>query len=154
MDIKTQLKKDRVEAMRNKDEVAKNALAMALTAIQRAEVAGKEAKELTDTEVLNILKKEVAQRKDSAEAFAQGGRDDLVKKELAEADVLAKYLPQPLSEAELDEIVKTEVAKAEAELGEKPQMRQMGMIVKAVNAVAAGRADGKTVAEKVKAALA
>jgi uncharacterized protein YqeY len=152
--LKAQLRADRITAMRAKDEVAKNALAMALTAVQKAEVAGKESRELSNVEVLAVLTKEVSQRKDSAEAFRAGNREDLVAKELAEAEVLSKYLPEPLTDAELDALVSAEVERVAAETGAPVTMRQMGIIVKSVNARAEGRAPGALVAQKVKAALA
>jgi uncharacterized protein YqeY len=152
--LKAQLRADRVAAMKAKDEVAKKALALALTAVQKAEVAGKEARELSDAEILAVLGREVAQRKDSAEAFRAGGREDLVAKELAEAELLARYLPEPLTEAELDALVAAEVERVAAETGADVSMRQMGLVIKGVNARAEGRAPGALVAQKVKAVLA
>ena len=151
--LKERLRADRVAAMKARDELAKNALGMALTAIQRAEVAG-EAHELTDDEVLAILRREVATRKDSAEAFQAGNRPELAEKELAEAALLSAYLPAALSEADIDAIVAEEVAAA-AQAGDgTASMRLMGQVIKAVNARVAGRAEGAVVAAKVKAALA
>ena len=78
----------------------------------------------------------------------------MAAKELEEAALLQTYLPARLTDAELDDLVAKALADAEAASGEKPTMRQMGLVIKAVNAEAAGRADGATVAAKVKAALA
>lgn len=153
-ELKDRLRADRVTAMKARDELAKNTLGMALSAIQVEEVAGEVARELTDDEVLKVLTREVAKRKDSAEAYTAGNRPELAEKELAEAAVLQAYLPAALTEAELDAIVAGEVAAAAAELGAAPTMKQMGQIIKAVNARAAGRAEGATVAAKVRAALA
>ena len=151
--LKEKLRADRVQAMKARDELAKNALGLALTVIQRAEVTG-EAHELTDDEVLAILRREVASRKDSAAAFAAGNRQDLVDKELAEAELLSAYLPAQLDDAELDAIVAEEVAAAAKAAGGEVSMRQMGQVIKAVNARVDGRAEGALVAAKVKAALA
>lgn len=156
--LKERLRADRVAAMRAHDETAKNALGMALTAIQRAEKqpTGSELDitgELNDEQVLAILKKEVSSRKDSAEAYRAGNRQDLVDKELAEVEVLQRYLPAALTDAELDALVAAEITAAARSLGEAPTMRQMGLIIKAVNAAAQGRAEGAVVAAKVKAAL-
>ena len=100
-ELKDRLKADRVAAMKARDELAKNTLGMALTAIQLEEVAGEVARELTDDEVLRVLTREAAKRKDSAEAYAAGNRPELAEKELAEAAILHAYLPAALSEAEL-----------------------------------------------------
>lgn len=152
MALKEQLRADRVQAMKDRDETAKNALGMALTAIQRAETQG-EAHTLDDIEVLAILKKEVASRKDSAEAYAAGNRQDLVDKELSQAECLARYLPAPLTESELDAIVAEEAEKLRGDIGADLTMRDMGALVRAVNCRAEGRAEGKAVAAKVRAQL-
>ena len=112
------------------------------------------ARELSDAEVTTVLRREAAKRKDSAQAYAEGNRPELAAKESAEADVLQRYLPAALDEAELDAIVAEEVSAAAAALGEPLGMKQLGGIIKAVNARTAGRADGAAVAAKVKAALA
>ncbi|MDQ7992172.1 MAG: GatB/YqeY domain-containing protein [Propionicimonas sp.] len=153
-ELKDRLRADRVVAMKARDELAKNTLGMALTAIQLEEVAGEAARELSDDEVLRVLTREAAKRKDSAEAYAAGNRPELAEKELAEAALLQAYLPAALSEAELDALVAEEVAAAAASLGEKPTMKQMGQVIKAVNARAQGRAEGATIAAKVRSALA
>ena len=152
--LKDRLKADRIVAMKARDEIAKNTLGMALTAIQLEEVAGEAARELSDGEVLKVLTREVAKRKDSAQAYTDGKRPELAEKELAEAAVLQAYLPAALTEAELDELVAAEVAAAAGVLGAQPTMKQMGLVIKAVNARAAGRAEGAKVAAKVRAALA
>ncbi|MGB7962183.1 MAG: GatB/YqeY domain-containing protein [Propionicimonas sp.] len=152
--LKDRLRADRVAAMKARDVVVKDTLAMALTAIQLEEVSGDFARELSDDEVLAVLTREVAKRKDSAEAYAAGHRQDLVDSELAEAEVLQSYLPARLTDFEVDELVAEEVAAAAATLGAQPTMRQLGLVIKAVNVRAQGRADGASIAAKVKAALA
>lgn len=152
--VKIQLKSDLVAAMKAHDEVTKSTVRMALAAIGVEEVAGDTARELSEQEEVAVVTREVSKRKDSAEAYSSGGRPELAAKELAEAEILQRYLPARLTEAELDELVAQEVADAEAALGAKPTMKQMGLVVKAINARAQGRADGGTIAAKVRAALA
>lgn len=153
-ELKDRLRADRLAAMKARDELAKSTLGMALSAIQLEEVAGEVARELSDDEVLKVLTREAAKRKDSAEAYSAGNRPELAEKELAEAAILQAYLPAALSEAELDTLVAEEVAAAAAALGEQPTMKQMGQVIKAVNARAQGRAEGALIAAKVRSALA
>ncbi len=127
---------------------------MAIAAVKTEQVAGDEARELSDSEVQAVLNREVAKRRDSAEAYTAGNRPELAQKELAELEVLQRYLPAALTEDELDQIVAEEVSKAAEQLGGEVTMRQMGQVIKAVNARTAGRAVGSVVAAKVKAALA
>ncbi len=152
-ELKDRIQADLVAAMKAKDDLVRSTLRMAVSAIQTEQVAGREARELSDPEVLAVLNREVAKRRDSAEAYTAGNRPELAGKELAEVEVLQRYLPAALSDAELDQIVAEEVAAAAAEAGEALTMRQMGPVIKAVNARAAGRAEGAKVAAKVKAAL-
>lgn len=153
-ELKDKINADKVAAMKAKDEMALSTLRMALAAIQTEEVAGKVARELSDADVLAVLNREVAKRRDSAEAYTTGNRPELAAKELAEVEVLQRYLPAALSDEELDAIVTSALAAAAAELGAAPTLRQMGQVIKAVNAEVAGRAEGAQVAAKVKAALA
>lgn len=147
------LQRDMVAALKARDSERTTTLRMALGAIKNEKVAGKEARTLTEADEVAVLQREVRSRRDSAQAYTDGGRPELAAKELAEVDIIAEYLPAGLSDAELDGIVDEEVAAAEAALGEKPSMRAMGQIIKAVNARAAGRAEGAVVAAKVKARL-
>ena len=144
--IKDQLRADLTAAMKARDEFAKSTIRMALGAIQYAEVAGEQARVLSESEEIAVLTKEQRSRTESAETYAAAGRPELASKEAAEAEFLTRYLPQQLSADEL-------VAQAEAELGMKPTMKQMGAIVRAVNEQVAGRADGKTVAGLVRQRL-
>lgn len=153
-ELKNRLKTDLVTALKAHDELAKSTIRMALASIANEEVAGKTARTLTDAEETAILNREVARRKDAAEAYAAGGRQELVDKELAEAVLLQAYLPQPLTAAEVQAIVDEEVAASAAALGERPTMKQMGGLIKAVNGRVAGRFEGGKVAAMVKAALA
>ncbi|MFN8136716.1 MAG: GatB/YqeY domain-containing protein [Propionicimonas sp.] len=152
-ELADRMQADLVAAMKARDDLVRSTLRMAMTAIKNEEVAGTEARELSDNEVLGVLNREVAKRRDSAEAYTAGNRPELAEKELAEVEVLQRYLPAALTDAELDAIVAEEVAAAAAQAGEALTMRQMGLVIKAVNARAAGRAEGAKVAAKVKAAL-
>lgn len=151
--MKTRLKADLVTAMKAKDELTKSTLRMALAAIAVEEVAGKVARDLSEAEELVVLTREVNKRKDSAEAYTAGNRPGLAEKELAEAEILRGYLPAPLTDVELDGLVAAEVAAVATALGAAPTMKQMGQVIKAVNARAQGRAEGAAIAAKVRAAL-
>lgn len=152
--IKDQLRADLTAAMKARDELKKSTIRMALAAIQYAEVAGDEATELDDAAELKVLTKERNNRLESAKTYAEAGRSELAEQEAAEAEILEAYLPKPLTEEELEALVDAEVARVTAELGTQPTMKEMGSLVKAVNAKAAGRADGKTVATLVRQRLA
>lgn len=148
--LKDQLRSDLTTAMKARDTFRTQVVRMMLAAIQTEEVAGASARELTGEEELAVIGREVRKRKESAELYTQGNRPELAEKELAEVELLSVYLPAGLTEAELDAIVAEEVAAA----GEGVSMKQMGQVIKAVNARAKGRADGSLIAAKVKAALA
>jgi uncharacterized protein YqeY len=149
-DLKDRLRADLTAAMKARDAFRTGVLRMVFSAIQNEEVAGESARELSHAEEEAVLGREVRKRKESAEAYDAGGRPELAEKERAEVELLATYLPTPLTEAEVDAIVAEEVAAVGAGAG----MRAMGQVIKAVNARAKGRADGSVVAAKVKAALA
>ena len=152
--LKAQLRSDLTAAMKARDELVKSTLRMTLTAIGNAEVAGTEARELSDDEVLKVIAKEAKKRVESAEAFAAAGRAELAAQERAEGEVLDRYLPTQLSDDELAAIAAAAVEETTAELGEKPGPRQMGQVMKKANTAAAGRADGGRVAAAVKSLLA
>ena len=151
--LKEQLRADLTAAMKARDELVKGTLRMTLTAVGNAEVAGTEARQLSDDEVLKVIAKEAKKRAESAEAFAAAGREELAAQERAEGEVLARYLPSQLSDEELAAIARTAVDETAAELGEQPGPRQMGQVMKRATAAAAGRADGGRVAAAVKSLL-
>jgi uncharacterized protein YqeY len=146
--LKATVQRDLTAAMRERDQVRAGTLRMALTAISTEEVSGKEARELTDDDVLKVLAKEAKKRKEAATAFTDAGRPELAAKEDAELAVLEAYLPAQISDAELESIV----AKAVEATG-ATGMQHMGQVMKAAQAVVAGRADGGRVAAVVKATL-
>jgi len=152
--MKARLRADLTAAMKARDPLTTGTLRMALAAVTTAEVAGTTAKELTDQEVMAVLAKEVRKRAEAVEAFAGAGRTESAEKERAEAAVLTAYLPSPLPDAELGALVAEAVDGVAADLGGPVTMRQMGQVIKAVQARADGRADGSRIAAAVKAALA
>ena len=150
-DLKAKLQDDLTDAMRARDELRTATLRMALTAVTNEEVAGKTARELADDEVVGVLAKEAKKRRESAQAFTDGGRPELAERELAEAAVLDAYLPAQLSDDELRELVAGAVAAATAAGAEGP--RAIGVVMKALQPQVAGRADGGRVAKEVRAQL-
>lgn len=151
--VKARLRADMATAMKAKDSTTLGTLRMALTAVQTAEVSGAAARELSDDEVLAVLTKEAKKRRESAEAFAAAGREDLASKERAEGEVLQRYLPTQLTDDELTALVADAVERVAADLGERPGQRQMGQVMKLANAAVAGRAEGSRVAAAVRAKL-
>ena len=152
--LKEQLRADLTAAMKSRDELVKSTLRMTLTAVHNVEVAGAEARELDDAEVMQVITREAKKRAESAEAFAAAGREELAAQERAEGEILARYLPQQLGDDEVAALARDAVAAVEAKTGEAPGPRQMGLVMKEAQAAAAGRADGKRVAAAVKALLA
>ena len=147
------LKADLATAMRAGDDKAKSALRMAIAALQNAEVAGDKIRALAEDEEIAVLTREAKSRKESAETYAAAGRPELAAAEAFESDLLAKYLPQPLTPDELAAIVDDHVAALTADRSTPPTMKDMGALVRAVNQQVAGRADGAAVAALVKARL-
>ncbi len=152
-ELKEKLRADLTVALKARDTMVVDTLRMTLAAITTEEVSGKTARELSDDEVLRVLTREAKKRREAAEAFAGAGRDELAAKELAEGEVLDRYLPTQLEDAELAELAKQAVAEVTEQLGERPGQRQMGQVMKAANAKVAGRAEGGRVAAAVRAAL-
>ncbi|WP_130865312.1 GatB/YqeY domain-containing protein [Acidipropionibacterium timonense] len=149
--VKSQLKSDLVTAMKAHDEVAKSAIRMAVSAIMAEEVAGDAARDLTDAEEQAVLVKQVNSRRDSAQAYRDGGREELARAEEAEIAVLEKYLPAQLTADEVRAIVDEEITAAAG--GQAPTMKLMGPVMKAVQARVQGRFDGRETATIVKKAL-
>ena len=139
-------------AMKAREELKKSTLRMALSAITNAEVAGTEAVELNDEQVIKVLQAEAKKRMESAEVYEQNGRADAAAQGKAEAEVLMAYLPAAMSDDELGAIVAEEVATAAA--NGNTGMKAMGAVVKAVRERAGSSADGSKIADLVKAALA
>ncbi|MFC0601885.1 GatB/YqeY domain-containing protein [Streptomyces palmae] len=150
--LKSRLQDDLTAAIKARDELRSSTLRLTLTAIQKEEVAGTTARELSDAEVEKIIAREAKKRREAAEAFAQGGRPEQAERERVEGEVLAEYLPKPLTDEELDALVAEAVAEAAAGGAEGP--KAMGAVMKIVNPKIAGRAEGGRVAAAVKRRLA
>jgi uncharacterized protein YqeY len=147
-DLKAQLKADLTTSMKARDELSTATIRMLLTAITNEEVAGSTARELADDEVLRVITREAKKRREAAEAFDAGDRPAQAQRERDEETVLARYLPQQLSDAELVELVTGAVAEAGA-----TEPRQMGLVMKVLTPKIAGRADGKRVSDEVRRQL-
>lgn len=143
---KDRLKADLIVAMRAKDDAAKLTIRSLMAALTTEEVAGDTPRALSDAEELAVINQELRKRRDSAETYAAAGRAELADKENAEAELIAVYLPSPLTRDEVLALVE----QAFAELDEAPSMKQMGAIVKRVTALANGRAEGKEIAALVR----
>jgi uncharacterized protein YqeY len=148
MGLKEKLQSDLTDAIRSKDGVKSGTIRMLLAAITNEEVAGKAAKVLTDAEVITVLSREAKKRREAVEAYTQAKRDDLANKEKAEAAVIALYLPEQLSEADIKKLINEAIAETNAS-----GPGGMGLVMKALQHKIAGKADGGLVSSMVKAAL-
>lgn len=152
-ELKQRLRDDLTRAIKSRDEPVTATLRMALSAISTEEVSGRSARELSDDEVLGVLTREAKKRREAAEAFAAAGRTELAERERTEGEVLARYLPAQLDDAELAALVGAAFDEVAAQLGERPSQRQMGQVMKAATAKVAGRAEGSRVAGVVRGLL-
>jgi len=148
MGLKETLQGDLTESIRSRNELKSGTIRMVLTAITNEEVAGKEARTLSDAEIFTVLSREAKKRREAAEAFAEGGRADRAEQEKQEGEIIATYLPAQLSEDEVKKIIADAIAASGAS---GPQ--GMGQVMKLVTPQTAGKADGGLVSGLVKAAL-
>ena len=148
--LKDRLRTDLTTAIKARDEVRSSTLRMVLTSITNAEVAGKEARELTDDDILGVLSSEAKRRREAATAFADGGREEMAAKEAAEGEVIAEYLPTPLTDDEISELVSAAIVQTGAA---EEGMRAMGKVMGIVTPQVKGRADGGAVAAEVRRQL-
>jgi uncharacterized protein len=146
--LKDRLNDDLRTAMKGRDELTTSTLRMALAAVRNAEVAGKQARELSDDEVLAVLTRESKKRREASTAFADAGRAEQAAREQAEGKVIDQYLPQQLSEAELTALVTEALGE-----GGFTAKSQMSPAMKAAQAAVAGRAEGGRVAAEVRRQL-
>jgi uncharacterized protein len=147
-DLKEQLRADLTTAMKSRDELRTATLRMVLAAVSAEEVAGKEARELSDDEVQAVLRREAKKRREAADAFGSAGRTEQADRERAEGDVLATYLPAQLEDADLAALVADVITRTGA-----GGMRDMGRVMGAVQGEVAGRAEGGRVAAEVRRQL-
>ena len=148
--LKERLRADLTTAIKARDKVRSGTIRMVLSAISEAEVAGAEAIQLSDQQVLDVVIREAKKRREAEEAYAAAGRTELAEKEHAESAVLADYLPQQLRPEEITDIVARAIAQTgAAELG----LRGMGKVMAVVTPQTKGRADGAAVAAEVRRQL-
>ena len=148
MSIKESLRSDLTQAIRSRDEITSGTIRMVLTAITNEEVAGKEARVLSDDEVITVLSREAKKRREAAEAFESAGRSDRAALEKAEGEVIGRYLPAQLSVDEIKKMIADAIASTGA-----TGAGDMGKVMGAVKALIAGKADGSIVSNLVKEAL-
>ena len=148
MGLKEKLQADLTDAIRSRNEVVSGTVRMLLAAITNEEVAGKSAKVLTDAEIITVLSREAKKRREAVEAYTQAKRDDLASKEKEEAAVIALYLPEQLSEADIKKLITEAIAETNA-----AGPAGMGLVMKVLQPKIAGKADGGFVSSLVKAAL-
>lgn len=136
------------DAMKSKNQTALTALRAIKSAILLAQTESGAKEELTEEQELKILQKQVKQRKDSAAIYLEQGREDLAAPELAEAEVISQFLPEALSDEDIEKVVVMTIEKVGAE-----GMKDMGKVMGIVSKELAGQADGKTISNIVKAKL-
>ncbi|GGG40943.1 GatB/YqeY domain-containing protein [Bizionia arctica] len=144
-DIMTAMK----TAMKSKDQMALTALRAVKSAILLAQTESGAKLELTEEQELKILQKQVKQRKDSAAIYLEQSREDLAAPELAEAEVISQFLPEALTDEEIEKVVVMTIESVGAE-----GMKDMGKVMGIVSQELAGKADGKTISNIVRAKLA
>ncbi|MDU8885200.1 GatB/YqeY domain-containing protein [Yeosuana sp. MJ-SS3] len=135
-------------AMKEKNQTALTALRAVKSAILLAQTETGAKEELTGEQEIKILQKQVKQRKDSAAIYIEQGREDLAAPELAEAEIIGQFLPEAVSEEEIEKIVNTTIGRIGAQ-----GMKDMGKVMGIVSKELAGKADGKTISTIVKQKL-
>lgn len=147
-ELEQQIQKDIVAAMKAKDNVKLNAVRAIKSAILLEKTSGN-GTEITDAVIQKLVQKLIKQRKESAEMYTQGGRQELADNELAEAKAMECYIPKQLDEAEVEEILKGIIAEVGAS---KPS--DMGKVMGVATKKLAGQAEGKLISTLVKKLLA
>ena len=149
MGLKETLKSDLTEAIRSSNKVVSGTIRMVLTAITNEEVSGKEARVLTEAEIITVLSREAKKRREAADEFAKANRPDRSAEEKAEGEVIARYLPAQLTEEDVKKLIAVAIAATGA-----AGPGDMGKVMGAIKGQIAGKADGSLVSSLVKAALA
>jgi uncharacterized protein YqeY len=147
--LKETLKSDLTEAIRSSDKLVSGTIRMVLTAITNEEVSGKEARVLSDAEIITVLSREAKKRREASDEFAKAGREDKAAEERAEGEVIARYLPEQMSEDDVKKLVAAAIASTGA-----AGPADMGKVMGVLKPQVAGKADGGMVSTLVKAALA
>ncbi|MDB0438169.1 GatB/YqeY domain-containing protein [Clostridioides difficile] len=143
MSLKQKLQEDLKSSMKNKDTVRKSVVTLIRASIKQYEVDNRT--ELDEDGIIDVIAKQLKQRRDALVEFEKAGREDLIKETEAEIEVLKEYLPQQLSEEELEEIVKCTISEVGA-----TSMKDMGKIMSVIQPKVKGRADGKLINKLVK----
>ena len=143
MNLLDRLAQELKAAMIAKDAERLSTLRLLKSAVGYAQIE-RRTENLTDAEIIALIQKEVKKRRDAAEQYEKGGRPELASKEKQEITVLESFLPQPLALDELEQLVCATIQETGA-----TSKKQMGQVIKAVQAKAAGRATGKTISELV-----
>lgn len=147
MNLEEKILNDYKEAMKNKDNIKSSTLSFLRAEMMNVAIE-KRKKVLDDPEVIAVIKKHIKQHQDSIEQFGKGNRQDLVDKESKELEILRSYLPAELPPEEIKKIIEEVIAVTAAQ-----GMKDMGRVMKEVNAKIAGRADGKLVSDLVRERL-
>jgi uncharacterized protein YqeY len=149
-ELKDKLRAELTASMKARDELRSSTLRMVLTSVTNAEVAGKQARELTDDDVTTVLASEAKKRREASTAFDDAGRGDLAAKERAEAAIIAEFLPEPMTTDEIAALV----TKTIDELGVAGDgMKAMGRVMGAITPQTKGRDDGGAVSAEVRRQL-
>ncbi len=148
MGLKEKLQSDLTESIRAREETKAGTIRMVLAAITTEEVSGKQARTLSDAEIITVLSREAKKRREAIDAYAAANRPDLVAKEKSESEVIAAYLPEPLSDNEIEKLIKEAINETGAS-----GPAAMGQVMKLLQPKIAGRADGGKVSGLVKKAL-
>ncbi|MBI8999633.1 GatB/YqeY domain-containing protein [Corynebacterium sp. CCM 9185] len=146
------IRADLTAAMKARDEDVKRTLRSLLAAIQNEAVSGAKH-EVGDEDVLRLIAREIKKRRESASIYREAGRTELADAEETEADILARYQPAQLDDADLAAVVDKVVAEVAQETGAPVTMKQMGQVMKVAQAATAGRADGKRISAAVRERL-
>lgn len=146
MSLQSDIARDTKEAMRGRDKTRVGALRMLTAALKNAEI--EKGAPLAESEEQDILQRQLKQREEAAEAFYKAGREDQARSEAAEADIVRRYLPAPLSDEELNDIVDEVIGETGAS-----SMREMGAVMGQATARAEGRADNRRLASLVRKRL-
>ena len=144
--FKDRLNVDLKDAMRNKDAIKRTVIRTQLSEIRNAEIAAQ--KDLQESDIEGVMSKQAQQRKDSIEAYDEAGRQDLVDKETAELNIISEYLPEQMTEVEIEGIIAETLNKVDA-----TGPSDMGKVMGALMPLVKGRADGKVVNAMVTAKL-
>ena len=134
--FKDRLNVDLKDAMRNKDAIKRTVIRTLLSEIRNAEIAAQ--KDLQESDIEGVMSKQAQQRKDSIEAYDEAGRQDLVDKETAELNIITEYLPEQMTEVEIEGIIAETLNKVDA-----TGPSEMGKVMGALMPLVKGRADGK-----------